>query len=471
MNSELSQTGVRRPRAAAALETDPETDLTNFTGLPSHNAQRLAVSRGGMVSTAHYEATAGGVAMLEAGGNAVDAAVAAAFALGVCEPAASGLGGQTMMLIHHAPSGRTMALDGSSRAPNRANREVFRNLKIERRRGYRAVTVPSTPATLSYALQRYGKLSLSQVLEPARRLAEEGYRVSLLQYQLSRRERKFLRQGTAAPFFLRESSHPHRPGVVFRQPILARTLQHLAQHGIEDFYTGEIGALIEQDMVRNQGLIRMDDLAQVPVPIERRPVTGRFRGHRVFTMPPPGAGRTLIQMLNVYQQFPQEFPDLETPRGALYLAETIRRAFLDRQDRPFDANFYSQVSGTRMLSTEYGKLVGRQIRKRYSGRGETTHLSAMDPEGSAVALTQSIERVYGACSATPELGFLYNNYMSAFEYEDISHPYYLRPNAAPWASVAPTLVFRASAPGWPSVHPAANASLRPSSRCWSAWAI
>ena len=365
-----------------------------------------------MVSTAHYEATAAGAAMLEAGGNAVDAAVAAAFALGVCEPAASGLGGQTMMLIHHAPSGRTMALDGSSRAPNRANREVFRDLRIEHRRGYRAVTVPSTPATLNYALQHYGKLSLSQVLEPACRLAEEGYRVSLLQHQLTRRERKFLREGTAAPFFLRNGAHTYHPGAVFRQPTLARTLQRLAQQGIEDFYTGEIGRLIEEDMVRNQGLIRRDDLAQIPVPIERRPVTGRFRGHRVFTMPPPGAGRTLIEMLNVHQQFPQEFPDLETPRGALYLAETIRRAFLDRQDRPFDANFYSQVSGTRMLSTEYGKLVGRQIRKRFSGRGETTHLSAMDPDGNAVALTQSIERVYGACSATPDLGFLYNNYMN-----------------------------------------------------------
>ena len=462
MKPEPAQTKVRRRRASTdGLQPDPETDLTNFTRLPSHSAQRLAVSRSGMVSTAHYEATAAGVAMLEAGGNAVDAAVAAAFALGVCEPAASGLGGQTMMLIHHAPSGSTMALDGSSRAPNRANREVFRDLRIERRRGYRAVTVPSTPATLNYAVQHYGKLSLCQVLEPACRLAEEGYPVSLLQYQLTRRERKFLRLGTAAPFFLREGSLPYRPGAVFRQPTLAKTLQRLARQGVEEFYTGEIGRLIEEDMVRNQGLIRRDDLAQIPVPIERRPVTGRFRGHRVFTMPPPGAGRTLIEMLNVYQQFPQEFTDLETPQGALYLAETIRRAFLDRQDRPFDASFYSQVSGTRMLSTDYGKLVARQIRKRFSDRGETTHLSAMDPEGSAVALTQSIERVYGACSATPELGFLYNNYMSAFEYDDISHPYYMRPNAAPWASVAPTLVFRGKRP-WLAIGSPGSERITPS---------
>lgn len=334
-----NKTGRPLRASAATPKKDPAADLTNFTKLASHNAQRLAASRSGMVSTAHFAATAAGVAMLENGGNAIDAAVAAAFALGVCEPAASGLGGQTMMLIHYAPTGRTVALDGSSRAPNRANIEVFHDLEAERRRGYRAATVPSTPATLNYALQHYGKLKLPQVLQPACKLAEDGYEVSLLQYQLTWRERKFLRLGTAAPFFLREGRHPYRPGAVFRQPTLAKTLKRLAQEGIEDFYTGETGRLIEQDMARNHGLIRKDDLAQIPVPIERRPVTGRFEGHRVFTMPPPGAGRTLIEMLNVYQQLPKDLTDLETPRGPLFFAETIRRAFLDRHDRPFDANF------------------------------------------------------------------------------------------------------------------------------------
>jgi gamma-glutamyltranspeptidase/glutathione hydrolase len=397
--------------------------------------------------------------MFEAGGNAIDAAVAAAFALGVCEPMASGLGGQTMMLLRPAASRRTIALDGSSRAPNRATPESLS--KAERYRGYRATTVPSTPAVLRYALERYGKLRRARVIEPAIRLAEEGYEVSALQSALARREVKHLRAGTAAPLFLRDAQRPYTVGSRFRQPALAETLRRLAQKGIKDFYSGQIARLIREDMARNGGLIRRDDLAQVPQPIERRPIACHFEGLRVFTFPLPGAGRTLIEMLNIYQRLPAARRNLETPEGAVILAEIIRRAFLDRQDRPFDPSFFPQVAQERMLSDDYAKLVARQLVRRLKGGGETSHLSAMDREGNVVSLTQSIERVYGACVATPELGFLYNNYMSAFEYEDISHPYHLRPNAVPWASVAPTIVFRGRNP-WLAIGSPGSDRITPS---------
>jgi gamma-glutamyltranspeptidase/glutathione hydrolase len=407
--------------------------------------QRIAHSKSGMISTAHHRATAAGQEILADGGNAFDAAVAAAFALGVCEPAASGLGGQTMMMVHHAESGRTFALDGSSRAPNRATPESL--AKGERLRGYKATTVPSTPAVLRYVIERYGRLKLSRVLQPAIRLAEEGFEVSLLQYALTRRERRSLRSGSAAQFFLRERKRTYPAGSVFSQPVLAETLKRLAKRGVKDFYSGGIAGEICRDMQANGGLLHRDDLAQVPRPIERRPLTARFNGLRVFTFPPPGAGRTLVEMLNVYQQLPESKRRFDTPQGAVVLAEIIRRAFLDRQDRPFDPSYFPQVSGGRMLKVEYAQRVARQIVRRLSaGGGETTHLSVMDSDGNVVALTQSIERVYGSYSATPGLGFLYNNYMSAFEYQDISHPYYLRPNAVPWASVAPTIVFRGRKP-------------------------
>ena len=127
------------------------------------------------------------------------------------------------------------------------------------------------------------------------------------------------------------------------------------------------------------------------------------------------------------------------------LARTIRHALIDRRDRPFDPNLYSQVSDKQMLNRGYAREVARQIAPS-QGNGETTHLSAMDSYGNVVALTQSIENVYGSCAASPQLGFLYNNYMSAFEYEDASHPYYLRPNAVPWASVAPSIILRHGMP-------------------------
>jgi gamma-glutamyltranspeptidase/glutathione hydrolase len=167
---------------------------------------------------------------------------------------------------------------------------------------------------------------------------------------------------------------------------------------------------------------------------------------RVFTIGEPGAGRTLIEMLNVISHFPKTMLNPDTPEGAMHLCEIIRRANIDRRDRPFDRNFYPQVQGQQMLKKEYGKFLAQQIKTRFKGSGETTHLSVMDRFGNVVALTQSIERVYGSFAASPELGFLYNNYMSAFEYTDITHPNYLRPSAVPWASVAPTIVTKNKKP-------------------------
>src|SRR5660398_191827 len=231
-------------------------------------------ANGGMVSTAHVGATAAGVEILEAGGNAVDAAVTAAFALGVCEPAASSLGGQTMMLIHLAEPNRTFALDGSSRAPDHATTDAV--TRRQRRRGHTATTVPSTAATLRYALEEYGTLDRTTILTPAIRLAEEGYQTTPLQNQLTTRELKHLKAEPAGRFFLQADGTPYPAGSCFRQPVLAATLRRLADKGIRDFYSGRIAHLIHEDMVANGGLLREDDLAQVPRPIERPVLSGRF---------------------------------------------------------------------------------------------------------------------------------------------------------------------------------------------------
>jgi gamma-glutamyltranspeptidase/glutathione hydrolase len=406
--------------------------------------QRFAISRNGMVSTQHYLASDAAIRILEAGGNAMDAAVTAAFALGVCEPVASGLGGQTMILYYDAETRNKIALDGSSRAPHRVTpgeltrKDVFR--------GHIASTVPSTPAVLAYALEHYGSLPLSQVLLPAITLAEEGYQISQLQYDLTRREIKKLRKRSAGILFLHKGHRPYAVGSVFRQPVLAGTLRRLAEEGIEDFYLGEIAREIHDDMVQANGLIRDDDLAQIPWPIERKPLSTKFLDMRVLTLGPPGAGRTLIEAMNIINTMPGKLFDLDTPRGAVLFSEIIRQANIDRADRPYEPNLYPQLPAKHMQSTEYANKMGRRIRKRVKGRGETTHLSVIDKNGNMVALTQSIERVYGSCEASHKLGFLYNNYMSAFEYDDISHPYYMRPNAVPWASVAPTFVFHGR---WP----------------------
>jgi gamma-glutamyltranspeptidase/glutathione hydrolase len=414
----------------------------------SYQPQRVAVADGGMVSTQHYSATDAGVMMLEAGGNAVDAAVAAAFALGVCEPAASGLGGQTMMLIHLGRSRRTFALDGSSRAPNRTSAQEL--TKEDRRRGFKATTVPSTPAVLGYALEHYGTFGVPRVIEPAIRLAENGCQVTELQYKLTQRVKKHLKGGPAGALFLKNTGRSIRVGQRLFQPALATTLRQLGRRGVEDFYTGRIGRLIHQDMAKNGGLLTREDLAQIPWPIERKPVRCSFNDLRVATFPPPGAGRSLVEVLNITNGLPAKYRYIDSPDGAVMIAQIIRQANRDRTDRPFDPSFYAQVTKKRMLSTDYGREIARSSIRRIRTHGDTTHLSVMDKFGNVVSLTQSIESVFGSCAATAELGFLYNNYMSAFEEQDMAHPYYLRPNAVPWASVAPTIVFRNRRP-WLSI--------------------
>ena len=423
-----------------------ETDLIDPGDHRVIFPQRVGVSADGMVSTQHYLATEAGAEMMRNGGNAIDAAVASAFALGVVEPAACGLGGQTMMLLHLHESGRKFCLDGGSRAPHRTPPGELERAK--QLRGHRATTVPSTPAVLAWALKHYGTMSLEQVLAPAIRYAENGYRISPLQYYLTKRELKHLKNHSAAQFYLKGGTTPYVIGSNFKQPCLANTLKRIAEAGVEDFYQGEIARLIHEDMVANDGLLRDDDLAQIPWPVERRPLATHFGNMRVFTFGPPGAGRTLIEALNLLNQFPETQRDPDSPDGALLLAHVIRKSNLDRSDRPDDPTLFAQELELEedITDVKYAEHIAKRIEKRISSKGETTHLSAMDKEGNVVALTQSIERVYGSFTASPELGFLYNNYMSAFEYKDITHPYYLRPAAVPWASVAPTIVFKGSKP-------------------------
>jgi gamma-glutamyltranspeptidase/glutathione hydrolase len=429
------------------------------------DAQRISAGKGGAVSTAHPGATDAGAEILKDGGNAIDAAVAAAFALGVCEPQASGLGGQSMLVAHLPDERRTFALDGSSRAPNRATAEEFEE-KRDLLRGHQATTVPSTPALLGWAARQYGRLPLARLLEPAIRLAEEGYAITDLQRRLQIREKRHWKDGNAAAWFL-DGGKPFTVGTVFKQPVLARTLRRIAEHGVEDFYQGEIAEEIVKDMAANDGLIQHDDLARIPWPVERRPVSVRFEELRVLTMPPPGAGRTVAEMFNILAQFTDKQRSLDTPAGVQLFAEVCRRAQHDRSDRPFDPNLYPQVDEKQMTSVDYARQAAKLIKRRLNpkkgskrvaaetslpGRvddeqkGDTTHLSVMDREGMIVGLTQSIERVYGSFCASPELGFLYNNYMSAFALEDYAHPYYLRPNGPPWASVAPSIAFRGRKP-------------------------
>ncbi|HDT14838.1 MAG TPA: gamma-glutamyltransferase, partial [Firmicutes bacterium] len=253
---------------------------------------KFAESENGMVSSAHPAASKAGALMLKKGGNAVDAAVAAAFALGVCEPQASGLGGQTMMLINTEK--KVIAIDGSSRAPSLAH--ISKIKKEDKSIGYKASTVPSTPAALLYTLKKYGSLPRKTVLEPALAAALDGYEITPLQNRLLEREKNnfnSIPSLSGSKYFL-DNGEPYRQGSLFKQPDLARTLEMIIDGGINAFYRGKIAAIIDSDMRANKGFLRSDDLELPPMPIERKPVKRDFRGMTVVTMPPPGSGRTLL---------------------------------------------------------------------------------------------------------------------------------------------------------------------------------
>jgi len=425
---------------------------------------KCAASSRGMVATAFPEATEAGAAVLAEGGNAIDAACAVSFALGVCEPQASGLGGQSLGLVHY--DGRTFAIDGSSRAPSLAHQSQLCESDA-RRLGYRACTVPSTPATYAWLHREYGRASWRTVLEPAIRLAREGYRISRLQHDLQTRELdNFLAvpSQSGARYFLRDG-RPYGEDDLFRQPELADVLDLIASRGVEAFYRGDIAAQIDADMRANDGLLRADDLALIPWPVERRPLARRYRGYLVKSMPPPGAGRTLLLVLLMLNCVESRFVAARSPARFHLLAETFRKAFLQRKDRPFDANTYPQVHDKKMLSRAFARAlagsiadamdvtlpltdpVGEHVGEGMGDKtGETTHFSVMDAEGNVVSMTQSIELVYGSKAAAAGLGFLYNNYMLAFELDNPGHPYYLRPNSVPWSTASPTIVFRRRQP-------------------------
>lgn len=407
-----------------------------------------------MVASAFPDATKAGIEMLKKGGNAIDAACATALALGVCEPQASGIGGQSMAIIQY--NGKSHAIDGSSRAPSLAHSSRFRK-KRHRRLGYRATTIPSTLATIGFLHDRYGKLEWQKIVAPSIRIAKKGYKITKLQHDLQERELKnflSIKSKSGAKYFLKDGVVPYDVGDTFIQPDLAYTLEVISEYGYSVFYHGSIAKAIAKDMEENRGLIREEDLSYMPEPIIRKPLSRKYRHVTVSTLPPPAAGRTLLLTLMMLNHLPSKFLRSSKPSSYHFVAETFRKAFLHRLQRPFNRHTYDQITDKFHLQRSFAKQMAESIHNSMDatlpmidpefGGEDTTHLSTMDAEGNAVGITQSVELAYGSKAAADGLGFLYNNYMSAFEFTNPNHPYYIRPNAIPWTSVSPALIFNDS---------------------------
>jgi gamma-glutamyltranspeptidase/glutathione hydrolase len=417
--------------------------------------KKFSQSKNGMVSSAFPDASKAGLDMLKKDGNAIDAACATAITLGVCEPQASGLGGQCMAIVHF--QGKTICIDGSTRAPSRALPHKFRH-ETERTLGYKATTVPSTIAVMGFLNEKYGKLEWAEILKPAIKVARKGFKITQLQHDLQTRELenfKKVESMSGAKYFLKDGETPYDPKDLFVQEDLADLLSYIADNGYRSFYFGKIPKMIDADMKENKGLLREDDMVLIPKIIEREPLVGKYRNIIVKTFPPPAVGRILLLILKLLERIPVKTIKQNKPEFYHYLVESFRRALAFRTQRPYDVSTYKQLDDKLLHDQDFVENLSKSIIEGINLNTnknlkfhdqDTTHLSVMDEQDNAVGITQSIELVYGAKAAAKGLGFLYNSYMGAFEYKNINYPHYLRPNNSPWTSVAPVILFHSKKP-------------------------
>lgn len=388
----------------------------------------------GMVATQEDLATQAGLAVLQRGGNAIDAAVTIGFTLAVTLPRAGNLGGGGFMLIHLAENAQTIALDYREKAPLAATESMFlsENGTVDRQKirfSHLAAGVPGTVAGLITALEKYGTISLAEALQPAIILAEKGIIVDEdLANSLRFAQQHLSRSAASRTIFLKANGEPYQVGDRLIQKDLANSLKLIAKEGKNAFYQGEIAQKIATDMAQNQGIITLEDLAQYQ-PIIRQPIQGTYRGYDIYSMPPPSSGGVhLIQMLNILENFPLSTWGHNTAKTLHVMVEAMKFAYADRFRFLGDADFV-EIPLESLISKTYGKELSQQINLNQTlpseniapNEGiiidespETTHYSVIDKDGNAVANTYTLNFSYGSGITVAGTGILLNNEMDDF---------------------------------------------------------
>ena len=383
----------------------------------------------GMVVSQESTASRVGVDVLREGGTAIDAAVATAFALAVTHPTAGNVGGGGF-LVYRPADGEPIAYDFRETAPAAATATMWLvDGEYDRDRHHEshlAVGVPGTVAGLHLAWRDQGRLPWRRLVKPAIVLARDGFVVTeglagSLVKALPR-----LRSYPASVAQFTKNGTPYEAGDILRQPDLAGTLRRIAEQGPDGFYEGETAELIEKEMRANGGIITRQDLAAY-VPKRREPVRGSYRGHEIISMPPPSSGGVaVVEMLNILEGYDLAQAGSGSDETCHLYAEAMRRAFADRARHLGDPDFNPAMPVTRLTSKAYAAELRRTIRPdRASGSTpesfewpfespETTHLSVVDAQRNAVAMTYTLEHRYGAAIVVPGGGFLLNNEMGDF---------------------------------------------------------
>jgi len=440
------------------------------TALPAWSAQPVR-AKNGMVVSVEPHATEVGVRILQAGGNAVDAAVAVGLALAVTHPSAGNLGGGGFMLVRLA-DGRTAFLDFRERAPAAASRNMYLDANGKATGdstvGYRASGVPGTVRGLELASQKFGKLPWAQLVRPAADLASKGYALSYGEANSLRGGgRGMERFPESKRIFLRDGAY-YEPGETLIQADLGRTLDRIARLGAKDFYEGETARLLAADMQEHGGLITPADLKNYKA-IERQPLTGKYRGYDIITAPPPSSGGVgILQMLGVLEGTDFAKAGAGSATAVHYITEAMRHFFADRSEHLGDPDFV-KVPLTALLDPKYILKIRGSIDPEkatpssqvhaavFSGResNETTHYSVADGQGNVVAVTYTLNGGYGSKVTATGLGFLLNNEMDDFAPKPGEANMYgliqgefnaIQPGKTPLSSMVPTILMRDGKP-------------------------
>ena len=433
----------------------------------------------GMVVSVHELASRAGVEIMQAGGNAIDAAVATGFALAVVHPPAGNLGGGGFMLVRMA-DGKVHFLDYREKAPAAATADMYLDAQgnvVEDASviGYKAIGVPGSVAGMVYAEQKYGKLTLKQVIAPAIRLAREGYALTWGEARDFRDDQYLGKFVESRRIFQRDGNY-YQPGEIFRQPDLARTLERIAAQP-DDFYHGALARELAAAMQKGGGLITADDLARYEVK-EREPIRGTYRGYEIISAPPPSSGGTvLIESLNILEGYDLAKLGDRSAQSIHYVTEGFRRAFFDRAEFLGDPDF-SKIPVAQLIDKKYGAAwresidddrASKELKRpaifseleQYAASHpqplanhespHTTHYSVVDAEGNAVAVTTTLNDGFGSRVTAEGLGFLLNDEMDDFSAKPgVPNTYGLvqgpansiGPAKRPLSSMTPTIVLK-----------------------------
>lgn len=430
-------------------------------------------AKNGMVATEQDLASRVGLDILKKGGNAVDAAVAIGFTLAVSLPNAGNIGGGGFMIVHDAKRGHSTALDFREKAPAAATETMYQDANgdiIPRKSWYthQAVGVPGTVAGLTKALEQWGSLPLTEVLQPAIDLAENGYEISPTLGKLLQVEKDNLGKwdSTKAIFF--KGDGPLQTGDKLVQKDLAASLKLIAEQGADAFYKGPIADEIVRDQAAHGGLITKEDLANYQAS-EREVIRGNYKGYDIVSMPLPSSGGIhIVQMLNAIEHLPIKESGVNSAKTISLMAETMKRAYADRSKYLGDSDFV-KVPVQQLTSKKYAKDIADEVLKGevtpaqrikpanltpYES-DQTTHYSVVDKDGNAVAVTYTLNLNFGSGIVAGNTGILLNNEMDDFSSKPgVPNAFGLiggtanaiEPNKRPLSSMSPTMVLKDGKP-------------------------